>query len=400
MSGHPRLILKPGRAKPFLNRHMWLFAGSVDAIEGDPKDGDPIDIVSNTGAFVARGIFNSQSKIRARLYCWEPDRDLDATFFRERLTTALRHRERLGLTGPGRAYRLLNSEGDGVSGCVIDVYDRWAAVQFTALGVANRAEMFVEILNELISPKGIYLRTEKGVGQLEGLGAQDGILDGEVPPEQIEIREHDLTFLVNLAEGQKTGFYLDQRANRAAVMRYAPKSRALDAFCYTGGFGLNLAASGVESVLGIDGSESALDLARTNARRNGLDERCSFRKADVFVAMEELAQQGERFGTVVLDPPKFARGRSAVPDALRGYRRLITLGLRLLESDGILVMCCCSGLISAEMIEEVLSQVAASERRFVQLLERRGADADHPIALSCPESEYLKCLILRVVQTK
>jgi 23S rRNA (cytosine1962-C5)-methyltransferase len=212
----------------------------------------------------------------------------------------------------------------------------------------------------------------------------------------VTVTEHGVRFLVNIAEGQKTGFYLDQRDNRRAVAELVPGRRVLDAFCYTGGFALHAARAGAAEVLGLDLSEPALELARQNAAANGLTA-VRFQRGDVFGQLDALDQAGERFGVVVLDPPKFARSQDAVPEALRGYRRLQTLGLRLLEPDGILVICCCSGRITGEMLEDVLAQVATEERRSVQVLDRRGQAADHPVAVSCRESNYLKCLICRVL---
>lgn len=205
-----------------------------------------------------------------------------------------------------------------------------------------------------------------------------------------------MRFHVNLAEGQKTGFYLDQRENRQAAARLAKGRRVLDAFCYTGWFGLHAARAGATSVLGVDASQPAVLLAERNARLNGLDN-VEFVRADVFERLQALVEAGERFGMVVLDPPKFARTRTAVEEAMRGYRRLHTLALSLLESDGILVTCCCSGLIPAEMLEALLAQLAVEEKREVQLLERRGQASDHPVSVTCPESSYLKCFISRVV---
>jgi 23S rRNA (cytosine1962-C5)-methyltransferase len=255
--------------------------------------------------------------------------------------------------------------------------------------------MLADILNELTGATGIYLRTERGVGRLEGVELHDGPLRGAPPDGPITVADGGVRFRVNLAEGQKTGFYLDQRANRRAVARYAQGRAVLDAFCYTGGFVLHTAAAGAASVLGVDSSEPAIDLARQNADLNGLS--AEFVRADVFDYLADLAAARRTFDLVILDPPKFARDRHAVPEALRGYRRLQTVALRLLNPDGVLVMCCCSGLITTEMLEDLLAQVAAGERRELQILERRGQSEDHPVSVTCLESNYLKCVICRVV---
>ncbi len=392
----PRVVLQLRRARPFYGRHPWVFAGAISRVEGDPADGDAIDLYAHAGTFVARGLYNSRSKIRVRLYSWAPDVPLDDAFFRGRLDAAARLRGPvLGLDVPGGACRLVFSEGDGLSGCTIDKYADWLVVQFTALGMARRRDTIADWLQERYRPKGIYLRTERGIGKLEGLELQDGPLRGEVPSGPITIEEDGLRFLVQLAEGQKTGFYLDQRDNRRAVARLAGGRRVLDAFCYTGGFGLYAARAGAREVLGVDVSEPALELARANADRNGLSN-LTFVRDDVFDRLDALVAAGERFGMVVLDPPKFARARHAVEEALRGYRRLQTRALRLLELDGILVVCCCSGLIDMAMLEELLAQLAAEGNREIQILQRLGQAPDHPVAVTCPESNYLKCLVCRV----
>jgi 23S rRNA (cytosine1962-C5)-methyltransferase len=392
----PRVILRPRRARPFYGRHPWVYAGAIEAVEGEPADGAEVDLYSHAGNFVARGLYNGRSKIRVRLYSWAADVPLDRAFFRDRLDAALRLRGPvLGLDGPGRGCRLVFSEGDGLSGCTVDRYDRWLVVQFTALALAQRRDLFIELLVELLRPEGIYLRTERGIGKLEGLELQDGPLWGSVPAEPVTIEEAGLRFLVHLTEGQKTGFYLDQRDNRRAVAGLAAGRRVLDAFCYTGGFALHAARAGAAEVVGLDVSEPALALARENARLNGLD-RVSFVRGDVFNQLNALEAAGERFGLVVLDPPKFARARHAVEEALRGYRRLQTQALRLLGPDGVLVTCCCSGLITLDMLEDLLAQLAAEEQRDIQILERRGQAPDHPVSVACPETNYLKCLICRV----
>ena len=390
-----RALLQPKRARPFYGRHPWVYAGAIAAVEGEPADGGVVDLVAHGGQFVARGLYNSQSKIRVRLYTWDAETQLDHHFFREQLAAALRLRRDLDVMDPRGGCRLVNSEGDGLSGLTVDRYGGWVVLQFTSLGLAQRREMFADLVAELLQPAGIYLRTERGIGQLEGLDLHDGPLRGPAPDGPVEIAEGGLTFLVNLAEGQKTGYYLDQRDNRIAVARLALGRRVLDAFCYSGGFGLHAARAGAAEVIGVDQSEPALDLARRNAQRNGLAQ-VSFVRSDVFAHLDALVSRGERFGLVVLDPPKFARERRAVDEALRGYRRLQALALRLLGPDGFLVTCCCSGLITADMLEDLLAQVAADARRDAQVLERRGPAADHPVSVACLESHYLKCLITRV----
>jgi 23S rRNA (cytosine1962-C5)-methyltransferase len=390
-----RVVLRARRARPFFGRHPWVYAGAIDSVSGEPADGAIVDVVSHAGNFVARGLYNSKSKIRVRLYSWDENLPLDAEFFRARLVDAIRlRRDILGVDGPGRACRLVFSEADGLSGLTVDRYDRWLVVQFTSLGLGLRRDMLGDLLHDLLQPEGIFLRTERGIGKLEGLELADGLLRGNAEP--VTIEENGLHYRVNLREGQKTGFYLDQRDNRRAVASYAAGRRVLDGFCYTGGFGLNAARAGAREVLGVDASESAVELARENARLNELNN-LTFTRADVFSYLAQLVEAGERFGMVVLDPPKFARARHAVEEALRGYRRLQGLALRLLETEGILATCCCSGLITRDMLLDLLAQLAVEEGRRVQILEVRGQAPDHPVAATCLESSYLKCLICRVL---
>jgi len=391
-----RVILRPKRAKPFFSRHPWVYPGAIAEVVGEPADGAVVDVVSHGGNFVARGLYNSKSKIRVRLYSWNIDVALDAAFFRNRLQKAIHLRHNiLKHAGQGSACRLVFSEADGLSGLTIDQFDRWLVVQFTSLGLAQQREMFADLLTELLQPEGIYLRTERGIGKLEGLDIQDGVLRGTLPTAPLVIEENGIRFLVDLAEGQKTGFYLDQRDNRPAVARFAAGRRVLDAFCYTGGFGLYAARAGASEVVGVDVSEPALRLAAENARINELTN-IRFDQSEVFTYLDGLVERQEKFGLVVLDPPKFARAQHSVEEALRGYRRLQGQALRLLESDGILVTCCCSGLITRDMLYDLMAQLTSEVGRGMQVLESRGQAADHPVSVWCPETSYLKCLICRV----
>ncbi len=392
----PKVTLKARRAEPFFGRHPWVYAGAIEKVEGAPADGAEVEVFSAADNFVARGLFNSQSKIHVRLYSWEPGVELNREFFRARVARAADLRSHvLNLAGPRMGYRVVFSEADFLSGMVVDRYDDWLAVQFTSLGLGQRRRMIGEVLREVLNPRGIYLRTEKGIGRLEGVELHDELLWGEPPPPDLTIEENGLRFLVNLTEGQKTGYYLDQRDNRATVARLCPGKRVLDAFCYSGGFGLYAAKAGASEVLGIDSSEPALELARRNAVGNGLAQ-ATYQKGDVFGTLDDLAKAGRKFDVVVLDPPKFARNRAALPDAIKGYRRLHSLAMKLLDRDGVLVSCCCTGLIAMTDLEDLIGQVAVDAKRDTQILERRGPSADHPVAVTCRESGYLKCVISRV----
>lgn len=391
------VFLKPKRAQPFFGRHPWVFAGAIDRVDGNPPDGAVVDLRSSAGNFVSRGLYNGQSKIRVRNYSWDEAAPLDRDFFRGRLerAIALRHDVLHLNTGPAAAYRVVFSEADGLSGMVADRFGDFLTVQFTSLALAARKDLIGELLAELLHVRGVYLRTERGIGQLEGLEVHDGPLTGETPPAEVVIEENGMRFAVNLAEGQKTGYYLDQRDNRVAVAKLAAGRRVLDAFSYSGGFGVYAAKGGAGAVECVDASEPALKLAERNAVLNGLGQ-ITFTQTDVFHYLGDLVGAGKKFDLIVLDPPKFARNRAALPKALQGYRKLHQQAMRLLDRDGVLVSCCCTGLITPEMLEDVIAQVAVESKRDVQILERRGPSADHPVAVTCRESAYLKCVISRV----
>jgi 23S rRNA (cytosine1962-C5)-methyltransferase len=390
-------ILKPRKARPFYGRHPWVLDSAIDRVEGEPADGDVIDLLSDKGKFIARGIFNSRSRIRVRLYTWNAAEPLDDAFWRRRLEAAVALRAQIGYDHPQGAARVVFSEGDGLSGLIVDRYADYLAVQVTAQAVAVRLPAIVPMLVELLHPKGIMIRTERGVSRAEGLELRDGPHWGQTPDGPLLIVEYGLTYEVDLAEGQKTGFYLDQRENRAAAARYFRDRRVLDMFCYSGGF--SMAASrlgGAREVLAIDTSQRAVALAQANADRNGL-KNVRFQSGDAFQTLESLAAAGERFGGVVLDPPKFARSRQAVDEALRAYHWLNRLGVGLLAPGGFLVTCSCSGHVSREDFLYMLVGVAQQTGREIQVLDQRGAAPDHPTSAACPEGEYLKCFICRVL---
>ena len=391
------VFIKPKRARPFFGRHPWVLDSAILRVDGNPDSGDVVDVVTHDGNFIARGLWNASSRIRVRLYSFMQDQALDQIFWNARIENAVALRQQLHLFSKKTGCRLINSEGDNLSGVIVDQYGPYLAVQVTALAMAERLDMICDSLERIVQPKGILLRgAERGLGKLEGLHLPDRLLRGEPPDGPIFVEEHGLRFGVDLTEGQKTGYYLDQRENRQAAARYAAGRRVLDMFCYSGGFGVACAVSGnASSVLSVDSSIKAISLARANAELNNATT-MTVEQADAFEKLASLEEENAKFGMVVLDPPKFARSRASASDALRAYHRINRLGVDLLEPGGVLVTCSCSGAITRDDFLMTLSAVAQRSGRTLQLLEYRGAAPDHPVNLHCLEGEYLKCVIARV----
>ncbi|HVX10319.1 MAG TPA: class I SAM-dependent rRNA methyltransferase [Pirellulales bacterium] len=392
-----RLLLKPRKARPFFGRHPWVLDSAVGQVEGGPADGDVVELFSDRGEWIARGLYNSHSRIRLRLYTWQADEVLDEAFWRRRITAALARRAALSEPA-NQAMRLIFSEADGLSGLIVDRYGNYLVVQVTALAIAQRIKPFVDLLAELVQPRGVLVRCDREILRLEGFQAAigDDANWGEPPAGPIFIEEHGIRYGVDLSAGQKTGFFLDQRENRRVAAGYLRGRRVLDLFCYSGGFALSaLRLGGAAEVLAIDSSPQAIALAKANAELNEIAH-VRFECGDAFRWLESLAASGKRFGGVVLDPPKFARRRQAVDEALRAYYKLNRMALDVLEPGGTLVTCSCSGHVSREDFLHMLAEVAQQSQRDIQILEQRGAAPDHPTSASCLESEYLKCFICRV----
>lgn len=391
----PQIILKPHKSGTFLSRHPWVLAKSTMLPRQAPADGEIVDLVLPNGRWIARGIYNNRSHIRVRLYTWSQDEVLDEQFWQGRLTAAVQLRNQLGYNQPDGAARLIFSEADGLSGLIVDRYGEHLVVQITALAMSQRLDLIVRLLTEQVRPRGITVRTDAKIMQAEGLEPRDGVIWGEPLPSKTEIVENGLRFRVDLGEGQKTGYYLDQRENRRVAASYMKDRRVLDVCCYIGGFSLAAARLGqAREVIGIDGSERALEQARSNAELNGV-QNVRFEQGDCFRRLEQLSEQKERFGAIVLDPPRFAGTKHAVEQALRAYHRLNRLAVELLEPGGILVTCSCSGRVTREDFVHMLSGVSQKAKRNLQILEQRGPAPDHPVMTSCPETDYLKCYIVR-----
>ncbi len=400
------IIIRAGKEKAIQRRHPWVFSGAIARVEGSPSDGDLVAVRSPSGEFLARGYWNSRSTIRVRLLTWDESEAVDESFWRGRLERAVsaRHVEnRINQHGTPNAYRLVNAENDGLPGLVVDRYGDWLVIQALTLGIAMRREMLAGLLADMLNPAGIYERSDVDIRDKEGLPPETGLLMGKEPPDLIEIDENGRRFLVDVRRGHKTGFYLDQRENRAAIGDWfrwdedADQRVVLNTFAYTGGFAIYALASLVKQVINVDSSADALNLARSNVALNGFavaDD--DFVVGDVFQVLRGYRDEGQQFDMIVLDPPKFAQSARQVESASRGYKDINWLAFRLLKPGGVLVTFSCSGAISADLFQKIVFGALADAGRDAQIIRYLAQGADHPVALTFPEGAYLKGLICRV----
>lgn len=396
VDGIPQAVLLPRKAQPLYGRHPWALHSAFDHIDPAAADGDVVQLVGDHGRFVAYGVVNRKSRIHARLYSWDVEQPLTDDFWKRKIAAAIDCRKQLGLFHENAGCRLVYSEADGLSGLIVDYFAGHVTLQINALAMEKRLDVIVSALNELIAPQSISIRGESGIQKAEGIAIDSRVLQGEVPTEPIFIQENGIEFELDLSGGQKTGFYLDQRENRVAAAKYFGGRRVLDMFCYSGGFSLAAAKlGGAKEVIGIDGSDRAIELARRNAERNGLSN-VRFESVDAFDHLKTLVDAGEKFDAVVLDPPKFTKTRRNINEALKAYYHVNRQGVHLLNPGGILVTCSCSGNVSREDFQMTLLGVAQKTGRDIQILEQRSAAIDHPTLITCPETQYLKCFICRV----
>jgi 23S rRNA (cytosine1962-C5)-methyltransferase len=390
-AGTAALVLKPGREKSLARRHPWVFSGAIARVAGEPEPGATVAVRSSAGAFLAWAAYSPRSQIRARVWSWDEATPIDGAFLRARVMTAIARRA--ALAGATDAMRLLHAEADGLPGVVCDRYGDFAVFQFASAGAERVRETLVDAVLETSGCSAAYERSDLDARELEGLPPRIGPMRGTVASPAVTITEHALQYRVDVAHGQKTGFYLDQRANRDRVRALAAGREVLDCFCYTGGFTLNALAGGARSALSIDSSASALELARENARRNGLGE-AEWLEVDVFAALRRLRDERRAFDLVVVDPPKFAPTAAHAARAARAYKDVNLLALKLLRPGGLLATFSCSGGVSVELFQKIVAGAAADAGAEVRLLERLPADLDHPVTLAFPEGEYLKGLVL------
>jgi 23S rRNA (cytosine1962-C5)-methyltransferase len=396
----PAIVIRANRAAMFEKRHPWVFSRAVEAVQGDPADGDIVDLRAPDGAFLARGYWNSQSQIRIHVLTWDADQATDTAFWRARLARAIRSRDLLPASARP-AVRLVNAESDGLPGLIVDRYAGWLVLQALTMGIERRKAMIVELLRELLPDiQGIYERSDVDVREKEGLPLATGLLDGEEPPLLIEIDEDGRLYLVDVRHGHKTGMYIDQRTNRNVLERWLralPGAEVLNAFSYTGGFAVAALRAGAAHVVNIDSSADVLGLAARHITLNGLDvSAAEYVTGDVFHLLREFRTTGRQFDAIILDPPKFAHSQGQVVRACRGYKDINLLAFQLLRPGGLLLTCSCSGLVDGDLFQKVVFGALVDAKREAQALERLAAGPDHPVALTFPEGAYLKGLLCRV----
>ena len=389
------LVLKKGREKSLRRRHPWLFSGAVEKLSGKAGAGDTVDIRDASGKVLGRAAYSPKSQIRARVWTFDPSEEVDAAFFRRRIERALALREALPARRHTNALRLVHGESDGLPGLIVDRYADVLVAQFLAAGVERWRDPILDTLSELTAAEAIFERSDAEVRKLEALPARVGFARGNRNASRCPIVEYGLNFRVDVEQGQKTGFFLDQRENRQRVRELAAGREVLDGFSYTGGFSIAALAGGASRITAIERSAPALEVARENLAANPFDaSKVQFVQGDVFAQLRTLRDRAAKFQMVVLDPPKFAPGAAQVKNAARAYKDINLLAFKLLAPGGLLATFSCSGGVSAELFQSIVAGAALDAGADAKIVERFGAAADHPVALEFPEGEYLKGLLL------
>lgn len=383
--------LARGRQVRLLSGHPWVYKTEVDQINGSFNPGDIVDVVDHRGRFLARGYINPKSMIIVRALSWHEE-TIDRAFWERRLRAAWEYRQRI--LPDTSSCRVVFGEADGLPGLIVDKFEDILVLQTLALGIDIHKETIVAILQELLSPRGIYERNDVPVRELEGMRQQKGFIGPEFDPRLI-ITENGLKLHVDVADGQKTGHFLDQRENRASVAPLSKGARVLDVFCNTGGFALNAAAAGASEVTAVDAQENMVEGLRANAQLNGLTVHTLLGNA--FDVLRSLEAERQRYDVIVLDPPAFAKNKAALEGAARGYKEINLRALKMLKDGGFLVTCSCSQHMTPDLFRSVVADAALDAHRRLRLVQERAQALDHPILVGYEESHYLKCLIYQVI---
>jgi 23S rRNA (cytosine1962-C5)-methyltransferase len=392
-----RMILKPGRERSVLNRHPWIFASAVDRLEGQHQDGGNILVCNSQHQPLGWASLSYNSQIRARLWTFNPDQLITRDLIEQRLQRAFHLRSTLVPAAETNALRLVHAESDGLPGVVVDRYGEILVMQCLTAGADYWRETIKEILINLYQPESLYERSDVDIRTLEHLPSRTGLLYGRPLDELIQINENQLSFWVDIAQGHKTGFYLDQRSNRAVVRDLSQGKKVLNCFSYSGSFTVNALHGGASSVLSIDTSQAALELAQKNVTLNNLPlDQCDWSEEDVFKALRRLRDQAESFDLIILDPPKFAPTSAQVERAARGYKDINLLAFKLLRTNGILVTFSCSGGITPDLFQKIVFSAALDAGVSARWVKSLTQGCDHPVDLCFPEGAYLKGLVCMV----
>lgn len=390
-----KIVITAGREKSLLRKHPWIFSGSVKSSTG-AASGDIVAVVAEDGRFLAYASFSEHSQIVARVLSFVEGDSIDENFFRQRIKAAIERRSQTAQNSD--AIRLIHAESDGLPGVIADRYGKVVVLQILTAGIEPQRDLIARLLMEATGAKTVYERSDADVRTLEGLEPRTGLVAGQPLTGEVEIIENGMKIAVDIIAGHKTGFYIDQRVNRALTKSLSGNADVLNCFCYTGTMSVAALAGGAKSVLSIDSSGPALATAKRNVALNIEDvTRAEFWEADVFAALRKLRDMGRSFDLVILDPPKFAPTAHHAEKAARAYKDINLLGLKLLRSGGQLMTFSCSGGISAELFQKIIAGAALDAHVEAHIIQRLSGGSDHPVALNFPESDYLKGLLLRRV---
>jgi len=390
------VILKKGKEKAVLHRHPWLFSGAIERVKGKPANGDIVRLLNAQGDFMAYGFYNDQSRVALRLLEWDESVEINEDWLRSKVAVAVAGRSNI-LNKANNTCRLIFSEADYLPGLIVDKYADYLAVQVLTSGIERLKPVIIDELQKLLNPEGIFDKSDASSRAHEGLGTTNQVLAGKHPPETVEVIENGIIYGINIAEGQKSGFYCDQRDNRHIVADHAKGKKVLDCFCYTGGFTLNALKNGALSVTSVDSSALAIETLKKNIERNKLDaSKFTAVQSDVNRQLRTFREEGEKFDVVILDPPKYAPSRSALDKASRAYKDLNRLAMYLLEPGGLLATFSCSGAMDIDTFKQVLAWAALDAGKEVQFIYQFCQPEDHPVRTSFPEGEYLKGLLCRI----
>jgi len=390
----PSVILKKSAESFIKRKHPWIFSGAIEKVEGNPSNGQTVQIFTSNKTLVGNGSFSPSSQIRVRVWSLNPEEKIDMDFFRRKISFANSLRETVIDISKTNACRIINAESDGFPGLIVDRYADYLVCQFLSAGVELNKKLIIEILDEVFKPDGIFERSDVEVRTKEGLQPTQGLLWGTVPEDLIEVLENGFRFLVDIKSGNKTGFYIDQRDNRMLATDFSKGKNVLNCFSYTGGFSVYALAAGAERVTQIDSSASALEIANKNIELNELSlSSVENINDDVFKVLRKFRDERRTFDLIILDPPKFAESVAQIQQASRGYKDINLLAMKLLNPGGILFTFSCSGHISQELFQKIISGAALDSGREVKIIKQLTQSSDHPVSTNFPEGLYLKGLV-------